>query len=157
MKTIRIRFAKNSDAVELAKLRLALRSRPITNIEDQSAFLERCTKWITDAVEQTKWRCWVAEQDEVLVGALWLQLVEKVPNPTPEPEQFAYITNFFITESARGRGLGSRMLNEAIRWCRDQNVHLMILWSRKESRSLYERHGFTIGKDLLQLSLTGDN
>lgn len=94
---------------------------------------------------------------EVLVGALWLQLVEKVPNPTPEPEQFAYITNFFITESARGRGLGSRMLNEAIRWCRKQNIHLMILWSRKESRSLYERHGFTIGNDLLQLSHSDDN
>ncbi len=153
MENINIRFANSSDAPELARLRLALRSRPEMNIESQSAFLERCTKWITEAVEQNRWRCWVAEERDILIGALWLQLIEKIPNPTPEPEQYAYITSFFINESARGKGLGSRMLSEAIGWCREQNVDLLILWTRERCRSLYQRHGFSVDEDLLELSL----
>jgi len=144
MDNINIRFASIYDAAELAKLRLALRSRPEMNIESEGFFLERCKAWITEAIQQNRWRCWVAEENHTLIGALWLQLIEKIPNPTPEPEQYAYITSFFINESARGKGLGSRMLGEAIGWCRERNVDLVILWPRERSRSLYQYHNRNI-------------
>ena len=57
------------------------------------------------------WRCWVAEQDQNLVGTLWMQLIEKIPNPTAEPKYHAYVTNFYVCENARGKGIrtaGSR-------------------------------------------------
>lgn len=153
-----IRLAVPSDAPQLARLRFGLRSRP-SNIESEEAFLARCTTWMSDALEQTKWHCWVAERGETLVGALWLQLIEKIPNPTAEPESIGYITNFFIAESERGQGLGSRMLNEVLTWCREQQsakgllIAGIILWPTERSRTLYLRNGFEVPEDLLQLEL----
>ena len=153
-----IRPALASEAATLARLRFGLRSRP-TNIETEQEFLERCEAWMTRALKQGNWRCWVAERDDELVGALWLQLVEKIPNPTAEPERLGYITNFFVAESERGKGLGSRMLEEVLRWCREQRstkgclVSDVILWPSDRSRTLYLRNGFIVPKNLLELEL----
>jgi GNAT superfamily N-acetyltransferase len=151
---INIRFASPNDATDLANLRFALRSQPESNTETETVFLQRCTSWMAEALQQTSWRCWVAEHDGSLIGALWLQLIEKIPNPTSEPENYAYITNFFVSESVRGRGLGSRMLNQALSWCRDQEVEMIVLWPSDRSRSLYQRHGFTIREELLGLLIS---
>lgn len=156
--TIQIRFASPSDAPQLAQLRFGLRSRP-ANTESEEAFLARCSAWMAAAVQQTNWRCWVAERNKTLVGALWLQLIEKIPNPTAEPERIAYITNFFIDESHRGQGLGTSMLNEVLAWCREEQsngerlIAGIILWPTDRSRPLYLRHGFEVPTNLLELEL----
>jgi GNAT superfamily N-acetyltransferase len=155
MDEINIRLASASDATQLSKLRFALRSRHSGDVESEAAFLKRCELWMAEALKQSQWRCCVGEQDETLVAALWLQVVDKIPNPTSETETFAYITNFFVSESLRGKGLGSRMLNEALSWCREQNVHSVILWPTPKSRPLYHRHGFQAPENLLELSLRG--
>ena len=156
--TIQLRPATPSDASQLANLRFGLRSRS-TNIESEENFLERCARWMSTALQQDNWRCWVAERDKTLVGALWLQIIEKIPNPTAEPERIAYITNFFIDESQRGQGLGTCMLNEVLAWCREQQSHKgkliagIILWPTDRSRPLYLRHGFEVPTNLLDLDL----
>jgi GNAT superfamily N-acetyltransferase len=97
------------------------------------------------------WHCWVAESNGLLIGALWLQLVEKIPNPRNEAEHHAYITNFYVQETARGAGIGSRLLREALDWCQAREVHAVILWPTERSRSLYERNGFAMRDDLMEL------
>lgn len=102
-------------------------------------------------LKEAAWHCWVVETDEHLAGAVWLQLVEKIPNPRSEPEHHAYITNFYVEEQARGQGIGTRLLREVIEWCRTRDVHAVILWPTDRSRTLYERHGFAVRDDLLEL------
>jgi GNAT superfamily N-acetyltransferase len=148
----RIRLADGSDAGALAKLRYLFRSTTGTASEDEQAFVERCTAWMADRLrEETSWRCWVAEQERSLIGAVWLKLIEKIPNPTAEPEQHAYVTNFYVAEGERGKGIGARLLATALDWCRDASVHAVILWPTEQSRSLYERYGFAVPADLLEL------
>ena len=154
---VHLRLANESDALALAKLRFALRSTmgpPVK--EPESEFLARCRKWMSEHLRPgSNWQCWVAEADHALVGALWLQLVEKIPNPRSEPEYHAYLTNFYIQESHRGKGMGTRLLTIALDWCRARKVHAVILWPTEKSRSLYERHGFAVRSDLLEL-IIGD-
>ena len=88
------------------------------------------------------------------MGAIWVKLIEKIPNPNSEPEYYAYVTNFYVCEGARGMGLGSRLLSTALAWCKDVPVQAVILWPTKQSRSLYERYGFTVRSDLLELRMT---
>ena len=104
-----------------------------------------------DRLKTDAWLCWVAEEDEQLIGAVWLQLVEKIPNPRSEAEHHAYLTNFYVDERARGRGVGSQLLRAVIAWCQRRDVHAVILWPTERSRSLYERNGFAVRDDLLEL------
>lgn len=100
------------------------------------------------------WRCWIAEREGVAIGNIWLNLIEKIPNPAPEAEYHAYITNFYVLEKARGQGVGSRLLTAVLEWCKERKVHAAILWPSDRSRPLYERHGFAVREDLLELIIT---
>jgi len=147
-----IRLATEADVAILSQMRFALRTKP-ENVETEKAFLERCTEWMRNHLENDSWRCWIVEEDDSIMGALWLQLVEKIPNPTSESEFFAYITNVFVKESARGKGLGSKLLSEAFAFCEQQKVETVILWPTEKSRPLYERHGFAVRSDVFELIL----
>ncbi len=89
--------------------------------------------------------------DDDLLGCIWLQLVEKIPNPRAEREHHAYITSFFVKESARASGIGTRLLTAVLDWCSGQDVHEIILWPTERSRSSYQRHGFAVPTNILQL------
>ena len=147
-----IRVANDADVPALAELRYALRASTGTVTEPQLEFVARCRAWMKEHLkEESLWHCWVAESDGQLIGNLWLQLVEKIPNPRSEPEHHAYITNFYIQETARRQGTGSRLLKTALDWCKASNVHAVILWPTDKSRSLYERYGFAVRADLMEL------
>ena len=91
--------------------------------------------------DSSAWRCWVIDDGEQLLGHVAVQLFEKMPNPVNEPEAHAYLTNFYVVPEMRGRGLGRKLLNKALSWCRAQSTDAVILWATAESKSLYRRCG----------------
>lgn len=151
---INIRFAIKADALQLSKFRYAFRSSTGSASENEAEFVERCRPWMEERLrEGSSWQCWVAELDGALVGHLWIQVIEKIPNPRDESEYFAYLTNFYVAEEARSRGIGSRLLSVALRWCEQRDIYAVILWPTERSRSLYMRHGFAAREDLLELRI----
>lgn len=149
---VEIRMATAADAAMLAGLRYDFRARNLPGNEDRAAFLARCEAWMRERLGQKAlWRCWIADQNGVAVGNIWLHLIEKIPNPASETECHAYITNFYVLEDMRGHGVGSRLLETALEWCKEQRVHAAILWPSDRSRPLYERNGFAVRDDLLEL------
>jgi len=147
-----IRLATSADARSLAKLRYEFRSTTGIATENETSFLDRCSAWMEERLrDQSQWKCWVAETSAELNACLWLQLVEKIPNPRAEAEHHVYLTNFYVQRSVRGKGVGSKLLNEAISWCKTQDVHAVILWPTERSRALYARHGFAVPDDLMEL------
>ena len=151
---VRVRKAAADDAVILATLRFEFRSAIGDAIELPEEFLARCESWMRDRLSDNDfWFAWIAETlDEdgpLAVGAVWLQLIEKVPNPVIEKEAHAYITNLFVLESERGRGAGSMLLDAAVAECKSWDVDTIILWPTPRSRTLYERHGFAATKDIM--------
>ena len=150
-----IRLATAPDALMLARLRYAFRSSLSPACESEEEFVERCRLWMQKHLgEDNRWRCWIAERDRRPVGNIWVQLIEKVPNPIVEPEHHAYVTNFYVREEERGKGIGSKLLAAALDWSKSQDVQAVILWPTEESRSLYLRHGFAVRADLLELMMT---
>lgn len=149
-----IRLASPSDAETLAALRYDFRAAINEAAEDRDAFVARCAEWMGWRLEMgAAWRCWVAEDSGRVVGHLWLQLVEKVPNPAPELEQHAYVTNVYVEPAARGTGLGERLMEAALAFCRAERVDSVILWPTEKSRTLYARHGFVDPLDMMELVL----
>ena len=98
------------------------------------------------------WQCWVAADDDVAVGQIWLQLLTKIPNPVGERHRHAYISNLFVVPEARG-GIGKQLLAAALEWAKEQAVDRVILWPTERSRTLYERHGFVRLGDVMELTL----
>src|SRR5690349_7968031 len=87
----RVRRANADDAVVLATLRYEFRSAIGDAIELPEEFVARCEAWMRDRLSNDVfWCAWIAETvDEdgpLAVGAVWLQLIEKVPNPILEKE-----------------------------------------------------------------------
>jgi GNAT superfamily N-acetyltransferase len=83
-----------------------------------------------------------------------MQLFEKMPNPVNEPETHAYLTNFYVVPEIRGQGLGGKLLNKALSWCRAQGADAVILWATAESKSLYRRCELLEPADILELRRT---
>jgi GNAT superfamily N-acetyltransferase len=102
-------------------------------------------------VGSSPWRCWVLDDGKELLGHVCVQLFEKMPNPVNEPEAHAYLTNFYVLPEMRGQGLGRKLLNKALSWCRSQGADAVILWATAESKSLYRRCGLLEPADILEL------
>ena len=149
-----IELANSNDAAALAKLRYRFRSIADADRETESEFLARCTNWMSRHLRSENWICWVAREDQDIIGVLWLELIEKIPNPTNEPELHGYVTNVFVDETARGKGIGSQLIDIAIEFCKQRKVDSMILWPSQMSRALYRRHGFSVSERLFELNLT---
>jgi GNAT superfamily N-acetyltransferase len=144
-----------SDAPVLAKLRYELRSSATQLIESEAQFAERSAQWMRERLQdRSSWRCWIAESEQTPVGNIWAELVEKIPNPAVESECYIYVTNFYVREEYRGKGIGTRLLSEVLAWGKTQNAHTAILWPRERSKSLYVRHGFSDADDLMRLVIT---
>jgi GNAT superfamily N-acetyltransferase len=145
-----LRAAVPSDAEALARLRFAFRADLEAPAEAEAAFLARCLPWMASRLASGPWRSWVLEQSGELVGTVWLQLLEKLPNPAAEPEWHGYISSLFVRPEARGHRLGSRLLAAALAECDRRGCDAVLLWPTPRSRSLYQRHGFAVRDDLLE-------
>lgn len=152
---ISIRRASLDDIPILALMRYEFRAEHAPAVESAEDFLPRCERWMHERLRPGGlWHCWVAENAGEIIGCIWLGVVEKIPNPAPEAEHHAYITNFYIQKEARNTGLGSQLLDVALDRCRETNIHAAILWPSDRSRSLYERNGFAVRDDVLELIIT---
>ena len=146
---VTIRLATPDDAAMLAKLRFDLRASLHELREDEAAFVERCASWMRERLRperverDDRWRCWIAERDGAMVGSVWVQLIEKIPNPIAALESYVYLTNFY----------GSHLLEAAVSWSRSNNAERVLLWPTERSKTLYERHGFLPADDFMELML----
>lgn len=143
-----IRRATPDDAELLAQFRYAFRERRTESRED---FIARCAAWMRERLTaDSHWRAWILLVNDAPAGNLWLQLVEKIPNPSAtEPELHAYISNFYVVPEHRNRGGGAQLMEAALAECRAKNVDNIFLWPTEESRSLYARFGFGVSEGVL--------
>lgn len=154
MDRIQIRMASEPDALTLARLRYEFRSLFHQVRENEATFVERCTVWMRERLRsESLWKCWIAELHDTAVGNVWVQLVEKIPNPIEEPEYYIYLTNFYVREQHRSQGVGTMMLSEVLDWARSRNVKTVILQPTERSKAFYMRHGFATAEDFMRLKL----
>lgn len=149
-----VREATSGDARELARLRYRFRSEIAEPVETETAFNDRCTRWMARRLaKESVWRCWVAERAGVLVGQVWVQRIEKIPNPVREVEYHAYLSSLFVEPALRGDGTGSRLLAAVLDWARSTDAQAVILRATTRSRPLYARNGFVAREDVMEVEI----
>jgi GNAT superfamily N-acetyltransferase len=140
---VRLRRGRPADAPALARLRWEFRAALGRPNESRASFVRRCAAWMRPRLGRgSTWKAWIVEDSGTPVGHLWLAVIDKVPNPVPEPECHGYVTNVYVLPRYRGAGLGQRLMDAATSWCDANAIDSVVLWPTPKSRSLYRRHGF---------------
>jgi GNAT superfamily N-acetyltransferase len=151
---IRIRLASAADADELARLRWDFSPDEIAasgQIFDE--FRDGFRGFAAPALASGNWAVWVAEERQRLRANIWVEIIPKVPRPGRFGARWGYVTNVYTEPDLRGQGVGTRLLESVIAWAREERLEILIVWPSEESIRFYERAGFHLSPDALELHL----
>jgi GNAT superfamily N-acetyltransferase len=121
------------------------------NAQFEALVAEIVAKFIREFDSRAE-RCWIAEKDGKPVGSVFV---------VREDEQTAKLRLLYVEASARGLGIGHRLVDECLRFARLVGYKKMMLWTNSvlvDARRIYEKAGFKLieeqphhsfGKDLI--------
>ncbi|WLG26109.1 bifunctional helix-turn-helix transcriptional regulator/GNAT family N-acetyltransferase [Pseudomonas lurida] len=107
------------------------------NWEFEALVAEIVAKYLRE-FEPASERCWIAEKDGEVVGSVFV---------IRHDDTTAKLRMLYVDASARGMGIGQRLVDECVRFAQQVGYARMLLWTvdiLTEARKLYQKAGFEL-------------
>lgn len=121
------------------------------NNEYEALVAEILAKFVRE-FDPARERCWIAEKDGKVIGSVFI---------VRQDDTTAKLRLLYVDPCARGLGIGSRLVDECLRFSRQVGYTNMVLWTNSiltDARRIYDKAGFQLveeeahhsfGKDLV--------
>ena len=94
--------------------------------------------YLRSAIPEGRWHAWIAEPG----GCGSVEIIQWVPGKLDPTLRRAWIHSLYIEPSFRRRGIGRRLTETMVGWCREQGLRWIYLHASEQGRPLYESVGF---------------
>ncbi len=97
---------------------------------------------------------YLARQEGALVG--YVSAEQTTPPPLFQQTSYCHVDELFVREPARGRGIGTELLETVERWAAENDCTLMKLnvdSGNEPARALYEQAGYEVSRHELRKHL----
>jgi GNAT superfamily N-acetyltransferase len=133
-----VRVADTSDTGAIASLRLLW--SPDTG--DDAGFERRMAAWL--AIEGERRTTWLADVGRAPVGMASLFEYRRMPRPRRPDSRWGYVSNMFVREDFRNRGIGTALLTALIAAADERSYARLVLSPTARALPFFQRAGFTV-------------
>ena len=95
----------------------------------------------------------VAEVNGIVVSAMFVYLISKLPKPNGNAKFIAYLTNIYTKKEYRNKGIGTQIMNYIKSILIEKKCELLFAWPSDNSIAWYQRNGFSEDNEIFECPL----